>query len=248
MLFAPLYAQEDTIYFDMDAEGYDVDESIDDAFDQFIYNDSTDFFAVIEDAADILTVEEEKKLIDYMSPITQWGNVAYYTFNENYGAPVKELAETYYQMMLAEEGSGTAFLVDVYNGDFYIFNGGAIGSVVDDELLMSQVSDAASKGEYFKSASTAFDLMYYSISDTGLSVEPVKDSTVTTGTEYQTLTYTNNETRYTAIVRDGANIMSDEEEKKLLDDIKALTQWGNAIVYTTYEGSGSSAEDFAATV
>ncbi|MBP5359426.1 MAG: TPM domain-containing protein [Treponema sp.] len=248
MLFAPLYAQEDTIYFDMDAEGYDVDESIDDAFDQFIYNDSTDFFAVIEDAADILTVEEEKKLIDYMSPITQWGDVAYYTFNENYGAPVKELAETYYQMMLAEEGSGTAFLVDVYNGDFYIFNGGAIGSVVDDELLMSQVSDAASKGEYFKSASTAFDLMYYSISDTGLSVEPVKDFTVTTGTEYQTLTYTNNETRYTAIVRDGANIMSDEEEKKLLDDIKALTQWGNAIVYTTYEGSGSSAEDFAATV
>ncbi|MBP5441719.1 MAG: TPM domain-containing protein [Treponema sp.] len=251
ILLTPLSAQEDVIPLNMNVDDYDTSESDDGNFDHFLFNDETDFCVLIDDEADILSIDEEKKLIECMFPVTQWGDAAFYSFNEDYGMPVKDLAESYYDMLLSDDGSGSVFLADVYNGEFYIYSGGDIASVIDaetTETIMENVAGYADQGDFFTSSTSAFILLSGLASSNGLPVGSSKEAAVPTDGAFQTLSYTNSETGYTAILRDGADILSDEEEKKLLGDMKAVTEWGNAIFYSTYEGSGSSAEDFAATV
>ena len=58
----------------------------------------------------------------------------------------------------------------------------------------------------------------------------------------QEVQYTNNETGYKILVIDDANILTDDEEKKLLEDIVPVTAYGNAAVWTTYEYTGNEIE------
>lgn len=60
--------------------------------------------------------------------------------------------------------------------------------------------------------------------------------------------YENAETQYKALVKDEADLLSDEEEKILLNEMTSLTEWGNVFFATAdYSWSGST-EDLAATL
>ncbi|MBP5158548.1 MAG: TPM domain-containing protein [Treponema sp.] len=60
--------------------------------------------------------------------------------------------------------------------------------------------------------------------------------------------YENEDTGYVMAVLDWADLLSDEEENLLLDEMYALTEWGNAIFCSAESAEGSSAQDLAASI
>ncbi len=121
-------------------------------------NEETGYRLILEDDAGLLTNEERISLQWKMEPITQYGNVAFKTVRENTSSAAA-FAESYYHAKFGTK-SGTLFLIDMANRKIWIFSDGAIYKVINEnyaETITDNVYRYASKGEYYRCASCAYD-------------------------------------------------------------------------------------------
>ncbi len=89
-------------------------------------NPDTDYEIMIEDRANLLESQDEIiRLQEAMLPITQYGNVVFYTTDNDNDQSVKDRAKYFYETLYLNT-SGTIFMIDMYNREIYIFSHGAV--------------------------------------------------------------------------------------------------------------------------
>lgn len=120
-------------------------------------NENTNYRVVIEDDANLLSVEEINKLKDEMIPLTEYGNIAFKSISEN-AYSTSTYASNYYHQTFGT-ASGTLFLIDMDNRIIYIFSDGANYNVVTTSkanIITDNIYQYASNEQYYECASVAF--------------------------------------------------------------------------------------------
>lgn len=124
-------------------------------------NPETAYVAIIEDDAGLLSEMEEVELAKVMLPITEYGNVAFQSIDENVYS-TKTYIEEYYREQFGTR-SGTVFLIDMDNRKIWIFSDGAIYRVITNsyaDTITDNCYRYASKEQYYRCAEEAFSQIY----------------------------------------------------------------------------------------
>ncbi|MDO4304316.1 MAG: TPM domain-containing protein, partial [Bacillota bacterium] len=124
---------------------------------QRYFNSATGCQVIIEDDADLLTDEEEEELAELMRGITDYGDVAFKTIDDNYQT-TENYIKAYYQEQFGS-GSGTIFLIDMDNRNIWIHSNGKIYRTITKSYantITDNVYTYASRGDYYGCAREAF--------------------------------------------------------------------------------------------
>ena len=112
---------------------------------------------VVEDNADLLTSEEEEKLISDYSAITEYMDAAFITTD----TPSRGTASFAEEYAIARYGNSPAviFIIDMYDRELYIYaNGSALKTITraDSRAITDNIYKSASRGDYYECADRAF--------------------------------------------------------------------------------------------
>lgn len=121
-------------------------------------NSETGYKVVIEDDANLLTDEECTRLAAVMEEITEYGNAAFKTIDQNDYATAN-YASSYYHDTFGTV-SGTLFLIDMDNRNLWIFSDGAIYKTITTsyaETVTDNIYTYASREQYYICAEKAFE-------------------------------------------------------------------------------------------
>ena len=128
----------------------------------------------LEDDADLLNPEEEAKLIDVMTPLTEYGNIVFKTINEN-DTTADQFAKSYYYRNYGKD-SGSILLIDMDNRMIYIYSAGYNFNIITNnkaEIITDNIYKYAASGNYYECAQEAFVEMK-TILDGGKIAEPMR--------------------------------------------------------------------------
>lgn len=146
--------------------------------DNAVYkNPETGYTVAIDDREDLLTEEEEAKLLEDMRPITEFGNVAFLSCYVS-GQDTGPYARDWYYSNYGND-SGTAFVIDMGNRNIYIVSAGKVYSTVTKgyaNSITDNVYRMASRGDYYGCASEAF-AQEYKLLQGGYISRPMKHIT-----------------------------------------------------------------------
>ena len=120
-------------------------------------NPTTGFKVVISDEEDLLSDVEEAQLLLDMTPLTEFGNVGFFTGRS--GMSTQRYAENLYRSHF-DSDSGTIFLIDMGNRIIQIASGGQVYRVITKAYANTITDNAyryASRGEYYQCAKSVFD-------------------------------------------------------------------------------------------
>lgn len=137
-------------------------------------NNATKFEAFVEDHADLLTEDEEQKLLEEMKPITDYGNVIFKTIVYN-NRSTSAYAEEYYNTYFYSE-SGTIFLIDMANRQLYIYSQNAMSKIITNGVSLTITDNVyayATREDYYTCASVAFSQIYQKLEGQSIP-EPMK--------------------------------------------------------------------------
>lgn len=127
---------------------------------EVIRHSSGEYELVIKDTAGLLSEEEKIKLQDDMTPLLEYGNIAFYTVDgDNTSAHSK--ASSFYSINFGAE-SGTVFLIDMKIREIYIYSYGSNSYVITNmksNTITDNVFRYASDGDYYLCAKEAFNQM-----------------------------------------------------------------------------------------
>lgn len=115
---------------------------------------------IVEDDADLLAPEEEEKLKDVMSPLTEFGYIIFKSINSN-DTTTNSFAHSYYYKNFGNS-SGTMFLIDMDNREIYICSGGENYKIISKrkaQIITDNVYRYASAENYYACAEEAFNEM-----------------------------------------------------------------------------------------
>lgn len=124
-------------------------------------NEITGYKVVIDDDANLLTDNEEEKLLARMKEITEYGSVAFKTIRENNTSTEYYIRQYYYDKFRV--GSGIVFLIDMDNRNIWIHSNGDIYDVITSDyadIVTDNVYKYASDREYFECADKAFEQIF----------------------------------------------------------------------------------------
>ena len=165
IFIVPVYAQDETEPFDdsiflpkeYKTEEVEEKEEIDSNVEpeNGVISESK---CVIEDDADLLTEEEERRLFDQMMPLTEFGVIAFKTINEN-NSTTPDYASDFYHSTFGTQ-SGTLFIIDMDNRQLYIFSDGSNYNIITSNKAYSITDNVyryATNEEYFECASKTFE-------------------------------------------------------------------------------------------
>lgn len=125
-------------------------------------NEDNGYEVIIEDDAGLLSWEERIKLQEDMEKITEWGNVAFKTIDDNIYVETKYYAEAYYNDTFGGS-SATVFLIDMDKRNIWIYSGGKIYKTITKSYaytITDNVYRYASDGKYYECSSEAFKQIY----------------------------------------------------------------------------------------
>ena len=105
-----VYASEENSFEDVSGES-----TTDEKVYEYV-NPTTNYKALIEDNAELLTDSEREKLLSEMEKITTYGNAAFNTINAN-NSTADSYASGYYHNKF-DNASGTLFLIDIFKYTF----------------------------------------------------------------------------------------------------------------------------------
>ena len=137
-------------------------------------NNSTNYQAFIDDRANLLDENEEKKLLDIMIPLTKYGNVAFVSTNSNFPSTESFSSEYYHNQF--GTSSGSIFVIDMYNRKIYIFSDGENYNVITSSKAYSITDNSyryASNEDYYSCAELSYQQML-SLLEGGKIVEPMR--------------------------------------------------------------------------
>ena len=120
-------------------------------------NSKTGFRAVIEDELDLLTAAEERKILDNMIPLTEYGSVAFWSTREE-SADVQTQAEEKRRALFGEESSCMVVINKAYQ-QLSIQSRGQLAKVVPSARagrIAARGSTDLTRGQTFNAVSEAF--------------------------------------------------------------------------------------------
>jgi len=130
---------------------------------------------IIEDEANLLTEIEEIELKNYLSELTEYGNVLFKTTNTNTGyGSVKYIQNYYYSTF--KNNKGVAFYIDMNKRQLCACASGGLEKIITNskcDTIMDNVYRQASKGNYFGCAKETFTQMSELLSGNKIA-EPMK--------------------------------------------------------------------------
>lgn len=134
-------------------QNYDADKKT-----YYYFNEKTNYSAMIDDSANLLSKKEKKKLLNEMTSLTKHGYIALVSTDSN-SSSVENFADNYYQSHFDKE-DGTIFVIDVNNGKIYIFSSGNNAKYITvskaNSIIDSVYKDSVNKN-YYSCASFAFN-------------------------------------------------------------------------------------------
>jgi len=122
-------------------------------------NDSTNYKIIIDDKANLLTNEEEAKLLERMKPITKYGNVGFVTIDSNTYGNTPSFARNYSHQQFGLYVSSTLFVIDMQYRQIFIFNNGNIEKSISankSEVITDNTFRYATRGDYYGCADETF--------------------------------------------------------------------------------------------
>lgn len=137
-------------------------------------NEETNYTAMIDDNANLLSKEEREKLFEEIKPLTKYGHIAFVSTASN-STSVEIFADSYYHSHYGTE-SGTIFIIDMSNRKIYIFSDGANYKTVTSAKAYSITDNTytyATNKDYYGCASYSFKQIY-TILDGGKINEPMR--------------------------------------------------------------------------
>ena len=129
---------------------------------------------VIEDDAGLLTEEESQKLLDVMTPLTEYGHIIFKTINSN-DTSTENYAHNYYYEHFGNE-SGTMLIIDMANRYIYICSAGENYKVITKDkanIITDNIYKYASNEKYYDCAVEAFNEIK-TVLDGGKIAEPMR--------------------------------------------------------------------------
>ena len=120
-------------------------------------NSKTGFRAVIEDELDLLTAAEERKILDNMIPLTEYGSVAFWSTREE-SADVQTQAEEKRRALFGEESSCIVVINKAYQ-QLSIQSRGQLAKVITSARagrIAARGSTDLTRGQTFNAVSEAF--------------------------------------------------------------------------------------------
>ena len=120
-------------------------------------NSKTGFRAVIEDELDLLTAAEERKILDDMIPLTEYGSVAFWSTREE-SADVQTQAEEKRRALFGEESSCIVVINKAYQ-QLSIQSRGQLAKVINSARagrIAARGSTDLTRGQTFNAVSEAF--------------------------------------------------------------------------------------------
>ena len=120
-------------------------------------NSKTGFRAVIEDELDLLTAAEERKILDNMIPLTEYGSVAFWSTREE-SSDVQTQAEEKRRALFGEESSCIVVINKAYQ-QLSIQSRGQLAKVVTSARagrIAARGSTDLTRGQTYNAVSEAF--------------------------------------------------------------------------------------------
>lgn len=121
-------------------------------------NDNSNYEIMIDDAADLLTDEEEEQLIPYMAKSSNGGFVMLVTTDYNKFSDADAYAGNYYRSRIPEE-SGILFLIDMDTRKLLFYSEGAYHRELTSSIMNiigDNIYKYATNGDYYSCAQEAF--------------------------------------------------------------------------------------------
>ena len=137
------------------------------------YNSETGFSAVIADEADLLTADEEIRLLEKMFPLTAYANIAVYTVDTPTNLQDYERAREKRAELFGKDADAAVFMVDMYLRRIIIQRRGNMEKIFNNSRannITNNVASIAKKGDYYKTCATAMDQMLAVAQDRGFDV------------------------------------------------------------------------------
>lgn len=137
-------------------------------------NETTNYKVIIEDDAKLLSNDEINKLKEEMIPLTEYGNIAFKTIEENSYSTATYAANYYHDMFSTE--SGTLFLIDMDNRMIYIFSDGENYNFITTgkaNIITDNIYTYATEEKYYECASGAVKQIHTVLSG-GKIAEPMR--------------------------------------------------------------------------
>ena len=209
-------------------------------------NSDTGFRTIIIDQADYLTSDEEEKLFHVMDDGTKYGNMVLLTLSENENESKDACIEAYKEFF-DESENGVVFLIDGANEYLYLTHFGAISYWLEEGTSQSICEKgAAAYGTDYDCAETVFTevcehLKQADVDNTNaatedeLTKEEAADSAESEddAKKGNELRGTNPDSNYETRIIDNADLLTDGEEKSLLEEMNELAYYGNVVFYST---------------
>ncbi len=125
-------------------------------------NPDTGYRVVIYDGAELLSDSEIKKLATEMMGITEFGNVAFVSTDDNNYGDIMKYSRAVYEDMFGSD-SGTMIIIDMDEREISIYSDGAVRRVITDSYgydITDNIYRYASKKDYYGCASEGFSEIY----------------------------------------------------------------------------------------
>ena len=138
-------------------------------------NPETQYVVYIDDAADLLTDDEEYDLVGKMTGITEYGNAAFVTNEEAHSNSTSYYTEERYQELF-DWDSGTMFMIDMADREIFIHSDGEVYSIVNNDRAETITDNAyrlAGKGDYYGCAALVFEQIQ-KVLEGGRIAQPMK--------------------------------------------------------------------------
>lgn len=123
-------------------------------------NTTTGYVVYLDDEADLVTDEEEEELILQMKDITEYGNAAFVTSEEEHnGLSTLYYTEKRYQELF-DWNSGIMLMIDMADREICIHRDGEVYDIIGQDksdTIVDNAYRAAGRGEYYACASLVFE-------------------------------------------------------------------------------------------
>ncbi|MBR5361027.1 MAG: TPM domain-containing protein [Lachnospiraceae bacterium] len=126
-------------------------------------NTNTGYRVVIYDGAGLLDSDEIKQLANDMAPISNFGNVAFVTTDENNYGDIMRYSDVIYDEMFGNRANGVMLIIDMDEREISIYSDGDIHKVITDAYgydITDNIYRYASNKDYYTCASKGFEQIY----------------------------------------------------------------------------------------
>lgn len=160
----PVYASDDSYTVENNEDGYIL-----------IKNEATGYEILVDDAADLLSYDQEKQLVDDMKDCSAYGFILFVSTEENKFATVDDWAENYYRSRIPDE-NGVMLLIDMDKRKICVYSEGSLQRVVTNakaNIITDNIYKYATEGDYYRTAKVGFEQISAVLGGRGIA-QPMK--------------------------------------------------------------------------